>query len=214
MKINEAEQEVGIARKNIRFYEQQGLLNPSRNLSNGYREYSSEDILILRRIKLLRKLGIPIEEIRKLQSHYLTLDDCLHRHLIILERESKNLDTMQMFCRNLLNKDISLETMDVEQLLNDMENIEEGGTRFMNIQNKDQNHLKRNALTAAAIFILFMLIFLGFILWIFIMNSDMPLLALIIFCVSPLICIGGTLLALRERLKEIEGGELNEASKY
>lgn len=129
MKINEAEQEVGIARKNIRFYEQQGLLSPSRNLSNGYREYSSEDILILRRIKLLRKLGIPIEEIRKLQSHYLTLDDCLHRHLIILERESKNLDTMQMFCRNLLNKDISLETMDVEQLLNDMENIEEGGTR-------------------------------------------------------------------------------------
>ena len=59
MKINEAEQEVGITRKNIRFYEQQGLLNPSRNLSNGYREYSSEDILILRRIKLLRKLGIP-----------------------------------------------------------------------------------------------------------------------------------------------------------
>ena len=214
MKINEAEQKVGITRKNIRFYEQQGLLNPSRNLSNGYREYSSEDILILQKIKLLRKLGIPIEEIKKLQSHYLTLDDCLHRHLITLERESKNLDTMQKFCHKLLTENVNLETMDVEQLLIDMDNMEEGGTRFMNIQNKDLKSLKRNALTAAVIFILFMLMFIGFILWVFIKDSDMPALALVILAGSPVICIGGTLLALRERLKEIEGGELDEASKY
>ena len=39
MKINEVEAQVGITKKNIRFYEDQGLLKPHRNSQNGYREY-------------------------------------------------------------------------------------------------------------------------------------------------------------------------------
>ena len=38
MKINQVEELVDISKKNIRFYEDQGLLNPSRNPENGYRE--------------------------------------------------------------------------------------------------------------------------------------------------------------------------------
>ena len=34
MKINEVEALVGITKKNIRFYEEQGLLKPGRNLSS------------------------------------------------------------------------------------------------------------------------------------------------------------------------------------
>ena len=37
MKINQVEQLVGITKKNIRFYEEQGLLSPGRNRENGYR---------------------------------------------------------------------------------------------------------------------------------------------------------------------------------
>ena len=40
MKINEVEQVVGITRKNIRFYEEQGLIAPKRQIENGYRNYS------------------------------------------------------------------------------------------------------------------------------------------------------------------------------
>ena len=40
MKINQVEELVGITKKNIRFYEEQGLINPERNRDNGYREYS------------------------------------------------------------------------------------------------------------------------------------------------------------------------------
>lgn len=213
MKINEVEQTIGITKKNIRFYEQQGLLKPSRNINNGYRDYSSEDILVLRQIKLLRKLGIPIEDIRKLQSHYLTLSDCLHRHLIILERESKNLESVQKFCHRLLAEETSLDTLDIEQLLSDMENMEEGGTRFMNIRRKDKKLLKKNALIAAVTAILFMLIPMGIMLWAS-TEEEIPFIAMILFIGLPLIGICGTLLALKERLKEIEGGELDEASKY
>lgn len=213
MKINEVEQTIGITKKNIRFYEQQGLLSPSRNLSNGYRDYSPEDILVLRQVKLLRKLGIPIEEIKKLQKHYLTLEDCLKRHLITLERESKNLEAVQGFCRRLIAEDAALETLDLTQVLADMENMEEGGTRFMDIRKKDKKLRKKNAFIAAATAIAVMLIPIGFMLWV-ITQEPVPLFVVILFILIPLVGIGGTLLALKERLKEIEGGELDEASKY
>ena len=61
MKINEVEQQVDITKKNIRFYEQQGLLSPKRNMENGYRDYSEEDVTELKKIKMLRKLSLPID---------------------------------------------------------------------------------------------------------------------------------------------------------
>ena len=72
MKINEVEQLVGISKRNIRFYEKEGLLSPGRNADNGYRDYGEEDVETLRKIKLLRKLDVPLEEIRRMQQGELT----------------------------------------------------------------------------------------------------------------------------------------------
>ena len=44
MKIYQVEELVGITKKNIRFYEDQGLLCPNRNPQNDYREYSPDDV--------------------------------------------------------------------------------------------------------------------------------------------------------------------------
>ncbi|MBO4361003.1 MAG: MerR family transcriptional regulator, partial [Eubacteriaceae bacterium] len=54
MKINEVEQAVGITKKNIRFYEDQGLISPVRDPTNSYRIYSTADVDLLLKIKLLR----------------------------------------------------------------------------------------------------------------------------------------------------------------
>ena len=43
MKIKQVEELVGITRKNIRFYEEQGLLSGER-AEYGYREYSLKDV--------------------------------------------------------------------------------------------------------------------------------------------------------------------------
>ena len=56
MKIQQVEELVGISKKNIRFYEEQGLLRPGR-AENGYRAYGQGDVRRLREIKLLRKLN-------------------------------------------------------------------------------------------------------------------------------------------------------------
>ena len=86
MKINEVEALVNITKKNIRFYEEQGLLSPQRNTENGYRNYSEQDVQILRQIKLLRKLGVPIEEIGHMLTGVHTVGDGMRRHLVSLER--------------------------------------------------------------------------------------------------------------------------------
>ena len=85
MKINEVEQLVGVTKRNIRFYEKEGLLSPDRT-DNGYRDYGEEDVEALRKIKLLRKLDVPLEEIRRMQQGTLTLTDGVRRHIIQLER--------------------------------------------------------------------------------------------------------------------------------
>lgn len=65
MKIKQVEELVGITRKNIRFYEDQGLLNVER-AENGYREYHQADVIRLQEIKLFRKMDISIEEMKLL----------------------------------------------------------------------------------------------------------------------------------------------------
>lgn len=58
MNIREVEQLTGLKKANIRYYEQEGLLSPQRNVQNNYREYSAGDVEILDKIKLLRTLGV------------------------------------------------------------------------------------------------------------------------------------------------------------
>ena len=216
MRINEVEQAIGITKKNIRFYEQEGLLNPSRNLSNGYRDYSEENLETLRQIKLLRKLDIPLEEIRRLQSGNLTLEDCLHRHLIVLNRKQKNLDANVKFCHRLLSENSGLSALKTENLLTEIENLEKGGTKFMDIRKRDKQQRKKGALIGALSAILVMTMLLGLFLWASAIDpaSAPPLPILAILLALPVLVIIGTLVALKERFKEIEGGELDEASKY
>lgn len=219
MKINEVELATGIAKKNIRFYEQEGLVNPSRG-TNGYRDYTQEDVELLQQIKLLRKLDIPLAEIKRVQSGGLTLDDCLRRHLIVLERRSKNLEALEGFCNRILAETAELGTLPVEQLLAEMDVIEKGGMKFLEFQSKDKKQKKKNAIISAVVAITLMGMFLAAMLAGVISMAGIepmpgfPIFFTIIVMALPIAGITGTLLALRERFKEIEGGELYEASKY
>lgn len=66
MTIQEAEQRTGLPKQTIRYYEKAGLLHPTRNRGNAYREFSTEDIRTLKLIKLFRKLGFPLATIAQL----------------------------------------------------------------------------------------------------------------------------------------------------
>lgn len=65
MLINEACRLSGTTKKAVEYYCEKGLLNPQMS-ENGYRDFSSEDVDCLKKISLLRRLGVSVEEIREL----------------------------------------------------------------------------------------------------------------------------------------------------
>lgn len=64
MQIKEAEEQTGLTRKSIRHYEECGLIHVEK-LENGYKDYTENDIIILKKIKQLRILDFSIAEIHK-----------------------------------------------------------------------------------------------------------------------------------------------------
>ena len=65
MKINEVIQQVDLTKRAIKYYEEQGLLSINKD-ENGYRNYTEEDVKILKEISIYRKLGISIKDIKTL----------------------------------------------------------------------------------------------------------------------------------------------------
>ena len=65
MTINEIAKELNITKRAIKYYEEQDLLKVKKD-SNGYRNYSEQDVETLRIISIYRKFGISISDIKKL----------------------------------------------------------------------------------------------------------------------------------------------------
>ena len=261
MKINEVEALVGITRKNIRFYEAEGLLSPRRNSQNGYRDYGETEVEVLRRIKLLRKLGLPLEEIRQMQHGAYTVGDGMRRHLVSLERERQNLEAAIRFCGTLTDRRERLEELDAQSLLDRMAQMEQEGTTFMNKQKQDT---RRRRFVAPIVVAIVMSVLMAGLIWLFLWAFEvdpagappLPVLALFVAIPAAVVSAAGTAvwllaaaavllwvrqaffpsgvasvllavlaavqaagliplgLALRDRLKEIKGGELYEARQY
>ena len=213
MKINEVEQQVGITKKNIRFYEQQGLLNPKRNMENGYRDYTPEDIAELKKIKLLRKLSLPIEEIRKIQHGDLLLEDALQRQLIVLERERINLQETSGLCHSLMDDNCKYLSLIPDEYLERMVEMEKEGTKFANVSKNDIIQKKRGSMIAAGTFIIFMVFLICVLIWGY-LTDPIPLWIWGVFVFIPVAVIMAVIVALVQRIKELEGGEEDAARKY
>ncbi|MEA5039920.1 MAG: MerR family transcriptional regulator [Clostridiaceae bacterium] len=215
IKINEVEHLVGITKKNIRYYEEMGLLSPRRNSENGYRDYGESDVEMLRRVKLLRKLGVPIEEIRRMQLGELTLCDGLRRHGIALERDMENLSQMKALCGRMVEDDCRMEQLDTERWLSEMEKLEQEGTRFMDVKRSDQRRRKlTRAALAALVFIGIMTAFIVLLVWAFAQENRPPVGIMVALLLIPSVLIIGVVLVLLGRVKEIRGGEEDAARKY
>ena len=214
MKINEVEALVGISKKNIRFYEEQGLLNPRRNAENGYRDYGEEELRRLEQIKLLRKLGVPIEEIRRVVSGGQTLEDCMRRHLVTLEREQRNLAGSVTVCRQLQGE--RLEGLDTAAVLAQMESMEQGGTAF---QNRHVQDVRRHFVAPVVISVLIVGLMLALVMLVIWGSLHVPEEAPPWWFVGIVIgsCFGvagGVVAALVQRIREIGKGEMDDAKRY
>lgn len=216
MKINEAEQLAGITRKNIRFYEKEGLLNPGRCIENGYRDYKPEDVETLKKIRLLRRLSLPLEEIRRVQSGDITLESALERHMILLKDQSKSLDNMRAACAMLVENGISYMNVDTDAWLSEIDRLESEGMRFVDVKTKDRKSKKTGSVIAAAVFCMLMAMLAVLLVWAYLEDpmAAPPLPIMLVLIAIPVVTAGAVVIALLQRFREIDGGEEDAAAKY
>lgn len=131
MNIKQAEELCGVSRQNIRFYEREGLLYPDRNPENDYREYSQEHIRILKQIRILRMLDMPLDRIRLVLQGKLSLSEAAREQELQLKKKQEKLNAAIRFCGEI--KEISaLEEMDVDMVLSKMTAPEAQKSMFQN----------------------------------------------------------------------------------
>ena len=132
MKIQELENELNISRANIRFYEKEGLLNPKRK-ENGYRNYSDDDIAILKKIIIYRKLGISVADIKKIFNGEADLQEAVSQSIENLQKEIENLNGSIKLCKEIQNSNTDNHSFDEENYWKKINSSEANGNKFVDI---------------------------------------------------------------------------------
>ena len=116
MTIKEVEEKTGLSRSNIRFYEKEKLIDPDRNVNNGYREYSEQDVEKIKKIAFLRTLDISIEEVRKILVQEIGLYEIISNQIQILDAQIEELQLAKATCSKMLQSDnLNINNLKVEQ---------------------------------------------------------------------------------------------------
>lgn len=66
VKIGEFAQAAGLSAHTVRFYESEGILPQPERARSGARLYREEDVVLLRCVATLRRLGMSLEDLRSL----------------------------------------------------------------------------------------------------------------------------------------------------
>ena len=123
MTIKEVEKRTGLTRSNIRFYEKEKLIEPSRNDRNGYRDYSEKDVENIKKIAYLRTLEISVEDIRFIIDEKVSLAEVLKKQKEILQEQIAGLSKAKFMCEKMLESgDVSFDELQVEEYVVDLPN--------------------------------------------------------------------------------------------
>lgn len=213
MRIKEVEELVGISKKNIRFYEKEGLLSPGRESENSYRDYSQADVDRLRIIKLLRKLDMPISAIGDVLEGRISLREATHLHALLLEDQQKGIAAAQRVCQKISETGCGLETLDAEHYLSEIAGAEAGSTVLVNLHRSDTVKKYRETVLASCVIVAILLALAALVL---VLSHRGLLPPGLVYALAGLILLlmVGVLVALVSRLRELRGGEENDLSQY
>ena len=106
MLINQVCKSTGLTKKAILYYEKENFISPKK-LSNGYRDYSNEDIKILQEISLYRKLDISVKDIMTILKSK-DKREILNRIVIEKEQKEIRLKIDKIHLERLIEGDMSI----------------------------------------------------------------------------------------------------------
>lgn len=138
MTIKEIELLSGLSRANIRFYEKEGFLSPERH-ENGYREYTEEDLEVLKKIRLLRTLHVPLSEVRDVLSSTQAFLQVIENHIKFLDQEIQNYQDSKNMCHKMMRDIHMRQELNTDVYLKDLDDRDYGGSEM----NEDTIRLQR-----------------------------------------------------------------------
>ena len=153
LKIEELENVLSISRSNIRFYEKQGLFSPERK-DNNYREYTEQDIEVLKKIIVLRKMGFTVEEIKLIQNDELPFNEAITNTQHRIENEIQQLNGSLKLIKQVAQENLSFDEIDIDEHWNTISESEKSGEKFVDIC-KDFLELELNSFDAMWKYVLF-----------------------------------------------------------
>ena len=94
MLINQIAKKCNITKKAVQYYVETGLLNP-KILENGYKDFSEEDVNLLKKVVLYRKLGLSVVDIKNVIKNSEELSRVLYQKTLELEREKAKYELLK-----------------------------------------------------------------------------------------------------------------------
>lgn len=129
MRISEVAEKTGLSISNIRFYEKKGLIGPDRDKDSKYRNYTEEDLALIKQILLFRKMDFSIETISHILNNKLTLEAAIQNQITELEEKRDSIQSSIDLCQKIAG-DGQYSSLDTDYYLSYVKEEEKKGRVF------------------------------------------------------------------------------------
>lgn len=141
MKINEVVKITGLTKKAISYYEDKELVCPLVNPENGYREYSDEEVNVLKIISALRSFGFTVKDIKKAIDNKEDLKVIISNYVNELNNQIMELQRNKVIINNTLEK-LSAPAFQLKEITQDMMSLKS----FVEMGEKERENFMEKSL--------------------------------------------------------------------
>ena len=114
MSVHEVAKLTGITARTLHYYDEIGILKPTRLTEAGYRMYDDTALSRLQSILLFRELEFPLKEIKAiLDSPNFDASEAISQQIELLELKCKHIEELITFAREIQNKGITTMNFEV-----------------------------------------------------------------------------------------------------
>ncbi|MBP3486176.1 MAG: MerR family transcriptional regulator [Oscillospiraceae bacterium] len=216
MTIHTVETLTGLARVSIQYYEQQGVAR-RKPRGDGPHEYEQADVERFKRVKLLRRIDVPLRDIRSVLREERTLPRIMEGHLARLGRRKEDTGAMEAVSRRVLETGAArIDEIDADSLLAEVDRLAAEGAPFVVLGGRDNADVEGAVLSVVfwrGKYLLILGMLLAVMGWA-IRPEDRLRLLIFIIPYAALVVVWAV--QLRARIKEIrrKGEETDAAAQY
>ena len=124
---------LGIQRERIKYYKEHKVFVPEDPKTNKKGVYTERDFENLKRLVILTKAGLTCQDIQKVQSGEISLQEAIENRMAINQTKLERIRGSLSLSHELLYTDIKYESMPTESLLHFIKDKEDAGEIFMGV---------------------------------------------------------------------------------